>query len=230
MRGTENSGTIQRQLFLLLFGLILSVISCKKDSDLSQNPDLGYNYFPVDSGRWIVYKADSIVHNDFTGTVDTFRFQIMEVMAGDFKDNEGRVSQRLERYKRENETSSWKIKDVWWMTKTATRAEQSEENRRYIKLAFPVKNGQSWDGNALNTETAQHYSYEDVHEPYQINGLSFDSVVTVLQQDQLNIIEKKYSIEKYAKGVGMVYKEYISLDFQKDAGVEYTLKIIAYGQ
>ena len=131
-------------VFTLLF-----FSSCKKETELPV--DMGYKYFPVNTGHWVTYDVDSISYNDFTGQVDSFTFQIREVVESVFTDNEGRETQRLERYKRWNDTSAWFLKDVWMVNLTATTAEKVEENIRIIKLIFPPKDNEKWDGNLYNT-------------------------------------------------------------------------------
>ena len=81
---------------LLLSGLIFNLYSCKKDSTIVL--DAGYAYFPNKAGHYIIYDVDSIVHNDFKKTVDTFRFQLKEYIESVFYDNSGRPTLRIERY------------------------------------------------------------------------------------------------------------------------------------
>ena len=51
------------------------------------------------------------------------------------------------------------------------------------------------------------YKYTSVDGQETFNGNSVDSVATVTQLDELNAIQKNYSAEKFAKGLGLVYKE-----------------------
>ncbi|MEL6865958.1 MAG: hypothetical protein AAFP19_16145, partial [Bacteroidota bacterium] len=46
------------------------------------------------------------------------------------------------------------------------------------------------------------------------NGMMFDSVATIYQADNENAIELRYSIEKYARNIGLVYREMRILDTQ----------------
>jgi len=43
----------------------------------------------------------------------------------------------------------WLLKNVWYSVKTDKNVERVEENIRYIKLIFPIRNNAKWDGNAL---------------------------------------------------------------------------------
>ena len=174
-------------------------------------PDLGYNYFPADIGVWVVYDVDSIVYNDFTDSVETYNYQIKEIVESAFIDGEGRETRRLERYIRLTDTLPWSINDVWFANRTASRAEKVEENVRFIKLIFPVKNGALWNGNAANTLGNRDYQYVETNVSMAVGGILFDSVLTVLQRDEDLGIVKNYFLEKYAKNAGMVYKVAIHL-------------------
>lgn len=212
--------------FLLLF-----FAACSKDEPVEVN--MGYRYFPANPGHWTIYQVDSVAWNDFDGSVDTFNFQLKEIIESEFIDEQSRTNIRIERYKRASDTSEWVIKDVWFGLRTPSTAERVEENKRYVKMIFPVEEDDEWDGNAFNMLGQQTYTYTNVHEPYQINLFSFDSSATVMQQDYTTQISKNYEEEVFVTGIGLVYKKYIN---QKKLptgvitkGCDYSYKLIAWG-
>ncbi len=242
------------KLFFSIFIVSVIISSCKRDG--STEPDLGYNYFPNKVGQYVIYNADSVYYD--SEQADTFKFQIKEKIESIFYDNQNRPTMRIERYvKIYNSTipysaMSWTLKDVWMGNKTATTAERVEENVRFIKLAFPVKKSQTWDGNAQNTIGKWNYSYSFFNLPRTIGGIVFDSVLEVKQKDELSLINKKFYIERYAKNVGLVYKQVIDVESQPngihpdsvnllaqfyntpilqriDSGVLYTIYVLEYG-
>ncbi len=200
------------------YGIVLfmmAVTGCKKEKN--NLPDAGYSYFPDQPGTYVVYDVDSVVYDDFNNTVDTFRFQIKETIQSIYQDNSGRPTMRIERYKRKYNKNiaynliPWVLVDVWAANRTNTAAEKVEENIRYTKLAFVVQKEKKWNGNAQNTLGPQDYEYTDVDVPLSIGGASFDSTLTVLQQDHENLIEKQYYAESYARNTGMIYKKIIDV-------------------
>ena len=202
---------------LLSFVLLLN--SCKKDDPFQ--PDFKYDYFPVDSGHWVIYDVDSIFFDDFNMRVDTFHYQIRELIESTFIDNENRETQRIERYRREDSASLWQITDVWFANRTRTVAEKVEENLRFIKLVFPLEEGKTWFGNQYIDATGElewmeewEFEITALDEAETINGMALDSVLTVSQTDQENPLEKIFAEEKYARGVGLVYKELWHLEKQ----------------
>jgi hypothetical protein len=198
--------------------LLLAGASCKKEKDPA--PDMGYNYFPEKPGKYVVYDVDSFYYDDVTFSIDTFKFQIKEKIESVYSDNQGRPTLRLERYvKYHNDTvpysaMSWTLKDVWAANRLATTAEKVEENVRYIKLAFPVRDGQQWNGNAQNTYGTQNYTYQYFDQPRTIAGVAFDSVLQVNQQNYETLISKALFIERYARRTGMVFRQNILVESQ----------------
>ena len=154
-----------RQIIILLFLLVViasGIFSCKKDGKV---PNMGYNYFPDKQGMYVVYDVDSFYYDDFNDVVDTTKFLLKEKIESIYTDNQGRPTIRLERYVKYYDTlvpyssMPWTLRDIWAENKTASTTEKVEENQRYIKLAFPVKEAQTWDGNAQNNLGADNYSY-----------------------------------------------------------------------
>ncbi|MDX2003340.1 MAG: hypothetical protein SFW35_12950 [Chitinophagales bacterium] len=230
---------------LLALIVVVAISSCKKDDNTSV--DLKYEYFPQDTGLYAIYDADSVTFDDFFNPplVDTVQFQIKEVVESIFNDNEGRPTMRIERYRRADSTQAWTIWNVWTATRTTTTAERYEDNMRFIKLSFPPKVEKTWDGNAYlqideTNDFLEGWEYQitKLDQPYSINGINFDSSLTVIQHDEENLIEKTYSEEVYAKGAGLVYKQIMKLE--KDvtatfpagakAGFIYTIRLREYGQ
>lgn len=197
--------------------------SCKKEKE-TINVDLGYEYFPVKVGSFVIYQVDSLFYNDFTSTIDTFRFQVKEKIAGSFTDLSDRPSLRIERYYRKNESEDWIVKDIWYSNRTPNSAEKVEENIRFVKIVFPLKKDLSWDGNRFNTLGEQNYQIAKLHEFFQLNGLTFDSIINVSQAADSNLIEKKLAYEIFAKHVGLVYKKNLYI-LDKDTVINYTLPL-----
>ena len=203
----------------LLALAILCLVGCKDEAAAPLN--LGHSFAPITVGSWMEYSVDSINHNAFTGQVDTFRFQLREVVESEFTDNSGRTSVRIERYKRSNENTTWGLTDVYSATRTQTGYERFEENTRYLRLSFPPQDGNQWDGNAFNHNGEQDYEYSFVNLGRTVGAHSFDSTITVIQENNINLIEIRTAEEHYARNVGLVYKEIISRDLEEDSGIEY---------
>lgn len=229
-----------KKVFFFFFSLISLCFysSCKHEDE---SPiDLGYEYFPVNVGHWVVYDVDSTYYYDFSDTVINFHYQVKEKIESVFLDNQNMVTQRVERYKR-YDSSDWYLVDVWTTNISASSAVRTEDNIQFIKLIFPVISNKSWNGNALNYMNSvgyPDYKYSNVFDPYDANGVNFDSTVTVIQNtESIPFINENNQIEVYAKNIGMIYKRYKQLNFTFNyqtqdtliKGADYTYKIIDFG-
>jgi len=222
-----------KKVFSLVSLLLLFSYSCKKDKNFSP-VDLGYSYIPVNTGHWIIYDVDSIARDVFNNINITYHYQLKEYIESTFNDNSGRPTQRIERYKKTSDTTDWQICDVWTSNKTTMTYEKVEENIRFVKLTFPVRQGNQWNGNAYNEYPEQDYLYKNVNTHFSINGFSFDSTLTVLQQQDTTLISGDYAYEMYAKNVGMISKRFYTLSKTSIYGdtsqyIDYTYTIVSYG-
>ena len=204
--------------FLLL--TILAISSCSKDEENDTTPvqNAGQEYFPDDSGIVRFYNADSTYWDEFTNTSGTVSFEVKEVLAGHFIDNQGRNAMRIERYRKDS-TGVWVINRVWSSVKTNTAAELVEENQRYIKIHFPATSGSSWNGNAYNTLGDQTYQIIAVDVPGSISGMNFTNILHVKEENlDANLLYDNQQETKYAKNVGAFFKLKSSLNFDFISG------------
>lgn len=229
---------IYRQIFLFLI-LLATISSCEKDIHIVEPVDFGYRYFPGDVGRYVIYEVDSIAYDDAAHPADTTRYLLKELIASMFLDNSGRQTLRIERYYKIYNPSvpydslPWTGPRVWFANQNSTTAEKVEENIRYIKLVFPPSKGKEWNGNAYNSLGQKDYEIISSDQAEIVNSNSFDSVVTVLQSEQKDFIRYIYEIEKYARGVGLVYKERDSIyhgGTSDSVGYAFKQRIVSYGK
>lgn len=211
--------------FISILFLVL-LLNCKKET--IDNVYLGKDFYPLEVGYWQEYKVDSILFNNFTNpvSVDTFSFFLKEEIESTYKDLNNDLNYRVVRSKK-SDSSAYTINHVISVKSSSTNIQKVENDLRFIKLVFPIKKDKTWNGNiyidALDEPSLDFYNpnkfnweyvYTDVYHSYEINGFSFDSCVTVIQIDDENLFEKKYSKEIYAKNVGLVYKELLILETQ----------------
>ncbi len=198
-----------------------------------------YRYFPLDSGSFIIYHVDSIIHsfaddntNNPDSLIDTFRYEVKEVVDSDFIDGEGDLAWRISRYYREEGSSTWNFTTLWTAKLTNHSAEKVEENIRFIKLAFPVKKNKTWNGNLFNFLPEEDYNMEEVNVPLSMGGFNFDSSLTVLQLEDFNLIHRLFKQEKYVYGLGLAYRQRDSLNINTFGqilnGVEFHQSIIDF--
>lgn len=208
------------ELVAILFAISEAVSSCKK-KDPEVKSDLGEAYYPPTIGKYIVYDVDSIVFDEFTYDSTFYKYQIKEKIEEEYTDQQGKPALKLVRYIKKYSAATsysampWTIKDVWQVNITTKDVQVVEENVRFVKLIFPVKKSAEWNGNSMNTIGEWTYTYSYIDTPESINSISFPLVLCVTQKNFCTLISRDYYIEKYAKDIGLVYREIIDLDFDE---------------
>lgn len=201
----------------ILFGIAAAAVlayGCRKEDGVT-HPDLGYAYFPTDTGRYIDYSVDSLRVHHAANDTDTvsLHYDLREKITEHFNDPEGREAERLLRYVKDP-GGVWQVKDVWWQVRTSTQAERTEENVRRLKLVFPPRSSAYWNTNATNTSDPLELTYDEVDVPWSINGMSFDSTTLVTTTYPNNFVRTVTYHERYAKHIGLVYREVDSTERQ----------------
>ncbi|MCD8538412.1 MAG: hypothetical protein LRY55_00600, partial [Leadbetterella sp.] len=100
--------------FLLLAVLTVGFFSCKKKID---DTIAGNNvYFPLEIGRYVTYQVDSTIFDDFTCSVRTSTYQMRYTIADTFRDDQDRLSYRMEVHRRMADTAQWDVFKVVYAT------------------------------------------------------------------------------------------------------------------
>ncbi len=232
--------------FVLILMCLVS-FSCRKKQKSSSEPiNLGKEYYPETIGKFVVYDVDSTWYNELTFQPTTVKYRVKEKLTQVFTDNENKPAIRLERYiKKFNpnkpyDSIPYTIRDVWQVNVTDKNVEAVEENVRYVKLIFPVEANKTWKGNVKNTLAERDYTYSYIDKVETINGKGLDKVLQVKQIDFKTLISYQYEIEKYAKGVGLVYREIkdiysnnvvagVPIENRIEKGFLFTQKLVSYG-
>lgn len=222
----------------LCVATVVLLVGCKDDEIVPT--DLGYGYWPTNTGHWVEYEVDSVWQEDPVNNRYEAHYNVRERVDSQYVDPEGRPAQRLERLVQDS-TGTWFIKDVWTQTRDNTAAEKTEENLRKLKLVFPVRAYQHWnehvyigdDGLWFTTDDELEVAYGDIDVPWNNGVLASDSSCTVEGTYQTNFVVTKVFVERYAKNIGMVDKlwmEYNKQDnLQDTTGFKLTMKAVAYG-
>lgn len=192
--------------------------------------DEGYEYFPLRIGQNWEYEVDSITLRPVVnGTFyDSVHLYAREQLTDTFRDGAGQLWFLGERHERLHDSLPWRYRLTFALSHDAQRAWRREDNLDFIKLTFPVKDKNEWDGNAafdayqlipiggelMPLFKEWNYQYTSVNMPGEVNGVPFDSLLTVELVNYENLIEYRYATEQYARGIGLVYREMVALDTQ----------------
>ena len=213
--------------------LITLLTACNKQNELYTTVSLS-DYFPLQVGKYITYNLDSTVYINFGQKDTVIKYQVKDSIETQITDNLGRPAYRIVRYIRKDVSQAWISNNTFMAIPSATTIEYVENNLRFQKLKLPIKDGYSWKGNSfidtysLNSTTKYlddwDYTYDSVNAPLTMGVIQFANTVTVNQRDEFlgqdpkltgtQYAERNYSVEKYAKTIGLVYKEFLHWEFQ----------------
>jgi hypothetical protein len=226
--------------YTLILSTAIILYSCNK-KDTSLNPTQLIEYMPLQPGKYIHYRLDSMRFIDFGQRDTVVSYDAKDVIDGEVTDNLGRQTFRVVRYLRDLSSTNdedYVAKLTYFVTPTRESIEVQEENLKFQKLRLPVNNGFNWHGNSFLPATPYFelfqfsndedinlwdYTYSNVNEPATINDNIYDSTVTVQQvADSSNVpIEfpeglayRNYWTETYAKNIGLIYKEVVMWEYQ----------------
>lgn len=209
----------------LLFFLIIVFLSCKEEFiEPAGSKALGLDYYPLKEGDYRIYKIDSIVFDIGDRNLPIqlhstsyLREEIIEHYTNELDESLFRV----QRTKANDLNGPWTPRDIIVRSRNDRQAFLVEDNVRLINLIFPLKEGRKWNGNAYvkdglivfvrgeSLEMYKDWQYEvlsvDVAE--KVGDIDYDRVVTISQANVDNVIERRFSIEKYAAGIGLISRE-----------------------
>lgn len=219
---------MKQTLFLALVLSSLVISGCKKEEVVAT--DLGYGYYPTTLGSWVEYQVDSIWKDEEFGEYDSVSYRLRQRIESAFIDAEGRQAWRVQRSVQDT-SGTWRVRDVWSTTANGIIAELTEENERRLKLSFPVRLGRAWDSNVFNVNPELEVGYEEVDVAWSVNGLSFDSTALVQNTVPANPVDRRDLVERYAKGIGMVYKQWEETNTQMTGtrGFKVTMVAVDHG-
>jgi hypothetical protein len=191
---------------------MMLLVACTKDNPNVSLADYHYDYFPVKLGAYWMYDVVEISHDQNAAVEhDTISYQLKTEIGDTLIDNEGRITNRFYRYKRNTSFDSWVLTDVWTTILVDNRAELVDENIRKVVLRFPIKANMVWNPNQFNFLASQQAYYEDIHKPVVVHSISLDSTVKALTVKELSLVSYAHQYEVYAKKIGLVRKYYKDL-------------------
>lgn len=222
---------------IYLLVVVIFFTACKKESEEFKTISIS-DYAPLTVGKYVTYSLDSLVYINF-GATEAHRFYEVKYLTADsLTDLLGRKAFRIVRYRRTLPSGTFTPDNTFLAVNTGTSFEFTENNLRYLKLTQPIKNDRTWKGNSAIDVTSVgtdlqyladwDYTYKDVEQPKKIGTYNLTNTITVNQIDeavnlpvipagqpnQTNIASKDFSKEIYAKGIGLVQREFVHFEYQ----------------
>jgi hypothetical protein len=215
--------------------IILSLLAfawqgCSKSEQLPTA--LISEYYPMQVGKYITYRLDSTVYLSLNTVKAIKSYIVQDWVDAEITDNLGRKAYRIRRLIRSNfDTTQWTDNATFVATPLDKSLEYVDNNLRFIRLQEPIRDNFTWKGNSyINSFTDQdlqyldnwEYFYENTNQPFTVGGKSFPETVLVNQRDEVinnpddktTIFSVNRSSEVFAKGIGLVYKDFLHETWQ----------------
>ncbi len=218
-------------LWMILSAIVFQACKDRETEIFDSGAAQQYAYFPLQIGKYIDYQVDSVVYDfgpggsTITNASSTF---VRELIADTLRDQNGQLTYTLERYERVSPDVPWELRSIGTAVRTSSQAIRTENNLRFLKLIFPMDRRSEWDGNTwidINREieiagermrpfSNWFYEVDSIDIQAHVGTFAFDSTLLVTEADDNNIIERRLSRVRYAKNVGLVWREQFILDSQ----------------
>lgn len=232
----KHSFLLRLSLFSVLFFSLFSCSNKKEDFITEPLSD----YLPLEPGKYITYRLDSLVFVDFEQTPEIHRYQVKHVVDALVSDNQGRPSYRIFRFLRDSAgIEEWTANGSYFITPLEDQVEVVEDNLRFIKMHQPLRDGFNWKGNkylpsdayesygfAFSNDNSMRnwdFTYDFSQSSYEWQGYTYDDVYSVEQEDYADNVpiqaptqyaNRTRSVERYSKNIGLVYREYELWEYQ----------------
>ncbi|MBZ4192265.1 hypothetical protein [Niabella beijingensis] len=234
---------MKRFFVFVLLSFVINACSNKKE--VLQVEDIS-GYLPVNVGKYMVYRIDSTVFPRSGTVTEVHKYRVKHTITQEIADNAGRKTYVVERLiNNEAGTGTWVGNGTYFITPGERSVDVIDNNMRVTVLQGPLRTGFSWKGNsklplnpyddlyqfniagqAMNAWNFSYTAFGDMS--YQ--GQTYKDVWTVLQQDETLGLPptsttilgyKEFSTEKYAKGIGLVFKDFQLYQYEDGSNVDF---------
>jgi hypothetical protein len=202
--------------------LVILVQSCQSPEVFPKRT--GHEFVPISVGAYWEYAITETTISAVNGQTNELSELRVEVI--DSVNFSGQVTYILQRSTRPQGAASWSAAETWSARLETFQYVQQEGNVPFIKLQFPLSEGKSWDGNALNTLggtdacpngtfLCDNYTVSNLNQSFELPGVFlYDNTVTIVENDDDDpIVMKDLRQTVYAKDVGLVYREELHLEY-----------------
>ncbi|MDQ6478907.1 hypothetical protein [Dyadobacter sp. LHD-138] len=237
----KNSTKAYQNYFKITAYFFLLSLLFQSCGDSSTNPVNTYDYLPLAVGRYQIYQVSEEVYSSGQSKPVIRLWQEKDEVSRVSTNTNGISTYIVSRYSRNLATDYWQKVKEYAIEQFPDKLILNIDNQNTVPLIFPIDSKVIWNGNMYNTLDKEDYHYQDINQPYQLEKLSFDNSLTVVERaDTTSVITYSLGLKRYALGVGLVYDEQTAYDFCQatpdcigqgvvDSGTHKVRKIIEYG-
>jgi hypothetical protein len=200
----------------LFVASVLGLASCRQVELQPDAANLGYEYFPLQTGLFWIYKVDTVEYS-FSGDTTRGTFFRKVTVSDSFANPAGQMRFVFKIEKSFDTLRGYLPDSTFLAYSNENQAFLVENNRPLVKLIFPVKENLTWNGDAYHPnklgdgEVYQIKSLGKVREI--VPGLELPTLTVVHNMDSSCVGLIKRS-ERFAANVGLVEKEQTAISYK----------------
>jgi hypothetical protein len=216
----------------------LVFIGCNQNKQEVAPNQMGYSYYPTDSGMYWTYLVRDITYS--SDTIDT-TYHVKELIY-DVTSDANQTQAVIYVFKKATDQLNYDLQpdSVIVLNRTNYNLSRVENATEYIRMIFPIESTSYWNGNAMNVNFEDRYDVKNFNKPFVLPLQTFNNTFTVVEEDKFTLVDKDYRSIVYADNVGPIYslKEFYRYksepgDIGKyliDYGSYLKKELIAYGK
>lgn len=201
--------------------LFLVLLGCQSREILPKGT--GAEYFPLKKGGYWIYRVSDTQISQVGGQTNVMYDLKVEIT--DSVSLSGQWSYLMVRSTRMDATQAWTVVESWSARKDSFQAVVQEGNIPFVAMTFPLTEGKTWNGNALNslggtdrcangTTACDNYTVTDLAKRFEGADLFFDDTVTIVESNSIDpIVGQDLRKTVYARAVGVIYMETSLLEY-----------------
>ena len=231
-----------KQLFTIFIIAVFFLTSCSQKGEDYIPENVIASYMPNSIGKYVIYRLDSTIFDGSGSIIVTKKYQVKQtITAAQDITPINKVLTIQRQIRNEEGSDTWRNNGIIYIYVFKNRLETVENNLRIINLALPfsLDANYKWQGNSyLPSKPYKTIFGEDMsagidmnkwlfkyssNADTAINNITYNNVWTVKQNDfnlnmpptsntQIGLLET--GEEKYAAGIGLIYKDLQIYDYQ----------------
>ena len=193
---------------------LLALLACNESFE-ENVPSDDKLYFPLQVGNEWVYEQTHIQY-EISG-FDTTILEVKEIVTSESEVDEY-INYTIERSSRANSDEEWSIDSIYVIRRSELLLLTQINNQTHTTLSFPVVENKKWDFNSHNNGTEYLVSYENVSEQLltsfgDLIGSDPLAISVSISDYPQDFVRQDERYEVYVKGVGLIEKKSIILEF-----------------
>jgi hypothetical protein len=212
--------------FLLFIINCLVFIGCNQNKQEITPNQMGYNFYPTDSGMYWSYLVRDITYG--ADTIDT-TYHIKELIY-DITSDANKTQAVIYVFKKATNQLNYDLQpdSVIVLNRTNYNLSRVENATEYVRLVFPITSTSSWNGNVMNIHAEDRFEVKNFFKPFVLPMQTFNNTLSVIEEDKFTLVDKDFRNIIYADNIGPIFslKEFYRY---KTEPSEIGLYLIDYG-